>query len=167
MKPSNTLLVEEERRFRLIDLGACADLRQGTNYTPTETILDAMYCPPEQVRSCPAVCAVAPSWLLPHRLSGRLPGPAVTDGSTDTIRHRASCERAVCSHLEQQVSLCCLIKHVGRMLAHEIVPAALQHADFHGRAPALCCQPHVRGHRSIAAIASFLIAWRHKWSGCR
>ena len=49
VKPSNTIFCEEDKCFRLIDLGACADLRKGTNYTPSETILDAMYCPPEQV----------------------------------------------------------------------------------------------------------------------
>lgn len=34
---------------QIIDLGACADLRSGTNYVPEETILDLNYCPPEQV----------------------------------------------------------------------------------------------------------------------
>lgn len=33
---------------QLIDLGACADLRTGTNYVPDESILDPNYCPPEQ-----------------------------------------------------------------------------------------------------------------------
>lgn len=33
---------------QLIDLGACADLRTGTNYVPEESILDLNYCPPEQ-----------------------------------------------------------------------------------------------------------------------
>jgi serine/threonine protein kinase len=33
---------------QLIDLGACADLRSGTNYVPDESILDLNYCPPEQ-----------------------------------------------------------------------------------------------------------------------
>lgn len=34
---------------QFIDLGACADLRSGTNYVPEESILDLNYCPPEQV----------------------------------------------------------------------------------------------------------------------
>ena len=49
VKPLNIIFAEEERRFKLIDLGACADLRSGTNYNPDESILDATYCPPEQV----------------------------------------------------------------------------------------------------------------------
>lgn len=34
VKPLNLILSEEERRFKLIDLGAAADLRNGTNYAP-------------------------------------------------------------------------------------------------------------------------------------
>ena len=48
VKPLNLILSEEERRFKLIDLGAAADLRNGTNYAPDESILDPSYCPPEQ-----------------------------------------------------------------------------------------------------------------------
>ncbi|KAK9814185.1 hypothetical protein WJX72_001933 [[Myrmecia] bisecta] len=48
VKPLNIIFAERERRFKLIDLGACADLRTGTNYIPDESILDANYCPPEQ-----------------------------------------------------------------------------------------------------------------------
>jgi serine/threonine protein kinase len=48
VKPSNIILCEEDRRFRFIDLGACADLRNGTNYVPDESILDPLWCPPEQ-----------------------------------------------------------------------------------------------------------------------
>jgi serine/threonine protein kinase len=48
VKPSNIILCEEDATFRLIDLGAMADLRTGLNYTPGESILDPYYCPPEQ-----------------------------------------------------------------------------------------------------------------------
>ena len=48
VKPSNLVFSEEEKQFKFIDLGACADLRLGTNYVPEESILDAVYCPPEQ-----------------------------------------------------------------------------------------------------------------------
>ncbi|KAK9798998.1 hypothetical protein WJX73_001206 [Symbiochloris irregularis] len=48
IKPANLIFSEQERRFKLIDLGACADLRNGTNYIPDESILDPEYCPPEQ-----------------------------------------------------------------------------------------------------------------------
>lgn len=49
VKPLNIIFAEEEQKFKLIDLGACADLRTGTNYKPDESILDSTYCPPEQV----------------------------------------------------------------------------------------------------------------------
>ena len=48
VKPHNIIFAEVDRRFKLIDLGACADLRTGTNYTPDESILDPMYAPPEK-----------------------------------------------------------------------------------------------------------------------
>lgn len=47
VKPLNIILCEKSRRLKLIDLGACADLRQGTNFNPQEAILDPLYCPPE------------------------------------------------------------------------------------------------------------------------
>ncbi len=50
VKPANIIFAENEKRFKLIDLGASADLRAGTNYVPDEGILDPIYCPPEQVR---------------------------------------------------------------------------------------------------------------------
>lgn len=46
---NNIIFCDGEQRFKLIDLGACADLRNGTNYIPDESILDFHYCPPEQV----------------------------------------------------------------------------------------------------------------------
>ncbi len=48
IKPANIVFSDSERRFKLIDLGAAADLRTGTNYSPDKTILDPMYCPPEE-----------------------------------------------------------------------------------------------------------------------
>lgn len=48
VKPSNLVFCEQDRTFKFIDLGACADLRLGTNYIPDESILDRIYCPPEQ-----------------------------------------------------------------------------------------------------------------------
>ena len=35
-------------RLLLIDLGAAADLRYGTNFDPAESVLDPLYCPPER-----------------------------------------------------------------------------------------------------------------------
>lgn len=46
--PTQVIFAEREQRFKLIDLGACADLRTGTNYTPDESILDPQYAPPEK-----------------------------------------------------------------------------------------------------------------------
>jgi serine/threonine protein kinase len=48
IKPSNIIFCEADHAFRLIDLGAMADLRTGINYCPDESILDPYYCPPEQ-----------------------------------------------------------------------------------------------------------------------
>lgn len=39
LKPLNVIFAESSKRFKLIDLGACADLRTGTNYVPDESIL--------------------------------------------------------------------------------------------------------------------------------
>lgn len=49
IKPLNIIFSGGDRRFKLIDLGAAADLRTGTNDVPDESILDPAYCPPEQV----------------------------------------------------------------------------------------------------------------------
>ena len=35
------------RPLRLIDFGACVDLRSGHNYVPSETVLDPRYAAPE------------------------------------------------------------------------------------------------------------------------
>ncbi len=56
IKPLNIIFSGADRRFKLIDLGAAADLRTGTNYVPDESILDPAYCPPEQVTRGHAPC---------------------------------------------------------------------------------------------------------------
>jgi len=50
IKPANLLVAETPRGqvIRVIDLGACADLRNGFNYEPESGILDPRYGPPEQ-----------------------------------------------------------------------------------------------------------------------
>lgn len=48
VKPANMVFSTKDKKFKLIDLGAMADLRTGTNYVPTEAFLDPSYCPPEQ-----------------------------------------------------------------------------------------------------------------------
>lgn len=48
IKPQNCILSEEDRKIKLIDLGAAADLRVGINYVPNEYLLDPRYAPPQQ-----------------------------------------------------------------------------------------------------------------------
>jgi len=47
VKPAN-ILITDKGDVRLIDLGACADLRTGTNFSQDEGFLDPLYGPPEQ-----------------------------------------------------------------------------------------------------------------------
>ncbi|KAL2650985.1 hypothetical protein R1flu_019113 [Riccia fluitans] len=47
VKPLNLILAEDEGTFKLIDLGACVDVRSGYNYVPEETIIDPTYAAPE------------------------------------------------------------------------------------------------------------------------
>ncbi|KAI8111017.1 hypothetical protein M9434_004590 [Picochlorum sp. BPE23] len=48
VKPANLVFSDAQKRFKIIDLGAAADLRTGTNYSPQETMLDPCYCAPEE-----------------------------------------------------------------------------------------------------------------------
>ena len=48
VKPEN-MLVTDNGRILMIDLGACADLRMGINFNPDEGLLDPDYCPPEKL----------------------------------------------------------------------------------------------------------------------
>ncbi len=48
IKPQNVIVSPAERRLKLIDLGAAADLRIGINYVPNEYLLDPRYAPPQQ-----------------------------------------------------------------------------------------------------------------------
>ncbi|KAJ6726393.1 SERINE/THREONINE-PROTEIN KINASE STN8 CHLOROPLASTIC-RELATED [Salix purpurea] len=47
-KPQNIIFSEGSRTFKIIDLGAAADLRVGINYIPKEFLLDPRYAAPEQ-----------------------------------------------------------------------------------------------------------------------
>ncbi|KAI3452991.1 hypothetical protein Pfo_009654 [Paulownia fortunei] len=47
-KPQNIIFSEDSRTFKIIDLGAAADLRVGINYIPKEFLLDPRYAAPEQ-----------------------------------------------------------------------------------------------------------------------
>ncbi|KAG0587870.1 hypothetical protein KC19_2G197700 [Ceratodon purpureus] len=47
LKPLNLVLSEDSGSFKLIDLGACVDIRSGFNYTPDETVIDPTYAAPE------------------------------------------------------------------------------------------------------------------------
>ncbi|XP_066366901.1 serine/threonine-protein kinase STN7, chloroplastic-like isoform X1 [Miscanthus floridulus] len=48
IKPQNVIFSEGSRTFKIIDLGAAADLRVGINYIPKEFLLDPRYAAPEQ-----------------------------------------------------------------------------------------------------------------------
>ncbi|KMS97390.1 hypothetical protein BVRB_6g155590 [Beta vulgaris subsp. vulgaris] len=48
IKPQNIIFSEGTRTFKIIDLGAAADLRVGINYIPKEFLLDPRYAAPEQ-----------------------------------------------------------------------------------------------------------------------
>ncbi|XVE91378.1 hypothetical protein REPUB_Repub01dG0004600 [Reevesia pubescens] len=48
IKPQNIIFSEGSRTFKIIDLGAAADLRVGINYIPKEFLLDPRYSAPEQ-----------------------------------------------------------------------------------------------------------------------
>lgn len=48
IKPSNVLVCEKSKRLVLIDVGACADLREGTNFDAETLVFDPLYGPPEK-----------------------------------------------------------------------------------------------------------------------
>ncbi|GFR46678.1 hypothetical protein Agub_g8295 [Astrephomene gubernaculifera] len=48
IKPANAIISSRDRKLKLIDLGAAADLRIGINYVPNEYLLDPRYAPPQQ-----------------------------------------------------------------------------------------------------------------------
>ncbi|KAG0618041.1 hypothetical protein M758_4G034800 [Ceratodon purpureus] len=48
VKPQNIIYSEDTKSFKIIDLGAAADLRVGINYIPKEFLLDPRYSAPEQ-----------------------------------------------------------------------------------------------------------------------
>lgn len=71
IKPQNIIYSEETKSFKIIDLGAAADLRVGINYIPKEFLLDPRYSAPEQYimstqtpSAPPAIIAAALSPVL-------------------------------------------------------------------------------------------------------
>ncbi|XP_024366721.1 serine/threonine-protein kinase STN7, chloroplastic isoform X2 [Physcomitrium patens] len=71
IKPQNIIFSEETKSFKIIDLGAAADLRVGINYIPKEFLLDPRYSAPEQYimstqtpSAPPAIIAAALSPVL-------------------------------------------------------------------------------------------------------
>lgn len=74
IKPQNIIFSEGSRTFKIIDLGAAADLRVGINYIPKEFLLDPRYAAPEQyimstqtpsAPSAPVAAALSPVlWQL-------------------------------------------------------------------------------------------------------
>ena len=81
MKPANVILSEAEGRLKFVDLGAMADMRRGTNYVPDESLLDPLYCAPEQfvlpvdspnIAAQPTPVALATSSMLWRRHAPQL-----------------------------------------------------------------------------------------------
>ncbi|MED6151165.1 Serine/threonine-protein kinase stn7, chloroplastic [Stylosanthes scabra] len=78
IKPQNIIFSEGSRTFKIIDLGAAADLRVGINYIPKEFLLDPRYAAPEQyimstqtpsAPSAPVATALSPVlWQVKHCL---------------------------------------------------------------------------------------------------
>lgn len=68
IKPQNVIVSEPERKIKLIDLGAAADLRVGINYVPNEFLLDPRYAPPEQ-------------YIMSTQARAPPPGPGVRRGA--------------------------------------------------------------------------------------
>ena len=72
-------MAAKDRRIKLIDLGASADLVVGINYVPNEYLLDPRFAPPQQyvmsaqTARCGAcdcfACALKPGWLAPMVVS--------------------------------------------------------------------------------------------------
>ena len=60
IKPQNLILTDNG--IKMIDLGACADLRVGINYVPNEYLLDPRFAPPQQYVMSP----LTPRCALPH-----------------------------------------------------------------------------------------------------
>lgn len=48
IKPQNAIMSDLDKRIKLIDFGAAADLRIGINYVPNMYLLDPRYSPPQQ-----------------------------------------------------------------------------------------------------------------------
>eukprot|EP00803_Ostreobium_quekettii_P001794 evm.model.scf_816.3 EVM.evm.TU.scf_816.3 scf_816:24362-31618(-) len=48
IKPQNCIISDQDKKIKLIDLGAAADLRTGINYVANEFLLDPRYAPPQQ-----------------------------------------------------------------------------------------------------------------------
>nr|TKS15087.1 hypothetical protein D5086_0000037540 [Populus alba] len=114
IKPQNIIFSEGSRTFKIIDLGAAADLRVGINYIPKEFLLDPRYTAPEQyimstqtpsAPSAPVATTLSPVlWQmnLPDRfdiysaglifLQMALPGLRSDSGLIQLNRHLKQCD---------------------------------------------------------------------------
>nr|APR63816.1 kinase family protein [Populus tomentosa] len=114
IKPQNIIFSEGSRTFKIIDLGAAADLRVGINYIPKEFLLDPRYAAPEQyimstqtpsAPSAPVATTLSPVlWQmnLPDRfdiysaglifLQMALPGLRSDSGLIQLNRHLKQCD---------------------------------------------------------------------------
>ena len=82
VKPQNMIISDKEGRIKMIDLGAAADLRVGTNYVPNEYLLDPRFAPPQQYVMSPltpkCVFVFAPSTFIVNLSRGPSSGARLT-----------------------------------------------------------------------------------------
>lgn len=108
VKPTNIIFAEGMRRFKLIDLGACADLRTGTNYVPDESILDPTYCPPEQVLPPPLTSPSTPVYDPPLHATASITKAGFPE--LPNARHRCreafspACPKSTCAEAQAVMS---------------------------------------------------------------
>ncbi|XP_024525241.1 serine/threonine-protein kinase STN8, chloroplastic [Selaginella moellendorffii] len=102
VKPLNLILAGDTDTFKLVDLGACVNLRSGYNYVPNETIMDPDYAPPEQyvmptrtprLPPDPLCSLISPLiWLLntPDRFDVFSAGLVMMQLSVKSLRHESA-----------------------------------------------------------------------------
>ncbi|PNH01077.1 Serine/threonine-protein kinase stt7, chloroplastic, partial [Tetrabaena socialis] len=112
IKPANCIVSSRDRKLKLIDLGAAADLRIGINYVPNEYLLDPRYAPPQQYimstqgdgpagglkdKAAPSAAAAAaaaakadgPKFKVPLMLGGKKPAAAGSNGNGKAVAAKA------------------------------------------------------------------------------
>ncbi|KAI5573968.1 hypothetical protein POPTR_010G129532v4 [Populus trichocarpa] len=95
IKPQNIIFSEGSRTFKIIDLGAAADLRAGINYIPKEFLLDPRYAVPEQYimsTQTPSAPSAPVATALSPVLWQAFPGLRSDSGLIQFNRHLKRCD---------------------------------------------------------------------------